>query len=165
MYINAVHIDQGALGHALADAAHRHPIRLGSSVTRRCKSAMHGLLQRLKRLRNRPRLHAPAIAAACTPRSIAIDNMKTTLLRARQMSLALLVIAVVDHGHLRADYAGATPNSSGLMRLGRDLMRRAGGGMTMGALEASEWVSSRNRRTRAFKLPSQPAMRWAPPAR
>jgi hypothetical protein len=39
------------------------------------------------------------------------------------MSLALLVIAVVDHGHLHADYSGAAPNSSGLLRLGRDLQR------------------------------------------
>src|SRR5258708_36325387 len=53
--------------------------------------------------------------------------MNNMILRARQMSLALLVIAVVDHGHLQADYSGATPGSSGLMRLGRDLMRRAGG--------------------------------------
>jgi hypothetical protein len=42
------------------------------------------------------------------------------------MSLALLVAAVIDHGHLQADYSGATPGASGLMRLGRDLMRRAG---------------------------------------
>ena len=55
--------------------------------------------------------------------------MNTMILRARQMSLALLVIAVVDHGHLQADYSGARPGSSGLMRLGRDLMRRAGGGI------------------------------------
>jgi hypothetical protein len=42
------------------------------------------------------------------------------------MSLALIVIAVVNHGHLQADLSGARPGSSGLMRLGRDLMRRAG---------------------------------------
>jgi hypothetical protein len=52
--------------------------------------------------------------------------MNTAVLRARQMSLALLVVAVIDHGHLQADYSGASPHSSGLMRLGRDLMRRAG---------------------------------------
>jgi hypothetical protein len=51
--------------------------------------------------------------------------MNTMMLRARQMSLALLVVAVVDHGHLQADYSGSTPTSSGLMRLGRDLMRRS----------------------------------------
>lgn len=53
--------------------------------------------------------------------------MNTKILRARQMSLALVVIAVVNHGHLEADYSGSRPGSSGLMRLGRDLMRRAGG--------------------------------------
>jgi hypothetical protein len=52
--------------------------------------------------------------------------MNTMILRARQMSLALLVVAVVDHGHLQTDYSGASPSTSGLMRLGRDLMRLAG---------------------------------------
>ncbi len=56
--------------------------------------------------------------------------MNAMIFRARQMSLALLVVAVVDHGHLQADYSGATPQTSGLMRLGRDLMRRAGGEQT-----------------------------------
>jgi hypothetical protein len=77
-----------------------------------------------------------------------VDAMNT-LLRARQMSLALLIIAVVDHGHLQADYSGATPSTSGLMRLGRDLMRRAGGESTI-EVAASDWASSRNRRTRAL---------------
>jgi hypothetical protein len=52
--------------------------------------------------------------------------MNTVMLRARQMSLALLIIAVVDHGHLLPNYSGEKPQSSGLLRLGRDLMRRAG---------------------------------------
>jgi hypothetical protein len=56
-----------------------------------------------------------------------VDTMNSMVRRARQMSLALLVMAVIDHGHLQPDYSGATPGSSGLMRLGRDLMRRAGG--------------------------------------
>jgi hypothetical protein len=43
------------------------------------------------------------------------------------MSLALLVAGVIDHGSLSIDCSGATPNSSGLVRLGRDLMRRSGG--------------------------------------
>jgi hypothetical protein len=77
-----------------------------------------------------------------------VDAMNT-MLRARQMSLALLVIAVVDHGHLQADYSGATPSTSGLMRLGRDLMRRAGGENTI-EVAATDWASSRNRRTRAL---------------
>jgi hypothetical protein len=53
--------------------------------------------------------------------------MNAMILRARQMSLALLVVAVADRGHLGADYSGTAPGSSGLMRLGRALMRRAGG--------------------------------------
>jgi hypothetical protein len=73
--------------------------------------------------------------------------MNSMMLRARQMSLALLVIAVVDHGHLQADYSGATPGSSGLMRLGRDLMRRAGGEITA-EIAAPDRAFSRNRRTR-----------------
>ena len=59
-----------------------------------------------------------------------VHPMNTMILRARQMSLALIVVAVVDHGHLQADYSGSTPSGSGLMRLGRDLMRRAGGEVT-----------------------------------
>ncbi len=55
-----------------------------------------------------------------------VCTMNTTILRARQMSLALLIVAVIDHGHIQVDYSGATPRSSGLVRLGRDLMRRAG---------------------------------------
>ena len=78
-----------------------------------------------------------------------VDAMNTMMLRARQMSLALLVIAVVDHGHLQADYSGATPSTSGLMRLGRDLMRRSGGESTI-EVAASDWASLRNRRTRAL---------------
>jgi hypothetical protein len=50
--------------------------------------------------------------------------MNASLFRARQISLALLVIAVVEHGHLNADYTGASPNTSGLLRLGRELLRR-----------------------------------------
>jgi hypothetical protein len=65
--------------------------------------------------------------------------MKILLYRARQLSLALLVVAVVDHGHLHKDYSGAAPSSSGLLRLGRDLLRRAGGGETSEATNASKW--------------------------
>jgi hypothetical protein len=77
-----------------------------------------------------------------------VGTMNTTILRARRMSLALTVIAVINHGHLVADYSGARPGSSGLMRLGRDLMRRAGGETTIEVAE-SERNSSRNRRNRA----------------
>ena len=61
-----------------------------------------------------------------TTRGFIVGTMNTAILRAREMSLALIVIAVVNHGHLQADLSGARPASSGLMRLGRDLMRRAG---------------------------------------
>jgi hypothetical protein len=73
-----------------------------------------------------------------------VRAMNTTILRARQMSLALLVIAVVDHGHLQTDYSGGAHHSSGLVRLGRDLIRRAGG-ETTAEIAASEWNSSRNK--------------------
>jgi hypothetical protein len=53
--------------------------------------------------------------------------MNITLLRARQWSLALLLVGLLNHEHLLADYAGTSPQSSGLLRLGRDLMRRTGG--------------------------------------
>jgi hypothetical protein len=52
-------------------------------------------------------------------------GMSAVVLRARQMSLALLVMAVVDHGSLTIECSGSRPNTSGLMRLGRDLMRRS----------------------------------------
>jgi len=55
--------------------------------------------------------------------------MNSLIYRARQISLALLVVAVVDHGHLQTDYSGSTPQSWGLLRLGRDIMRRAGCGL------------------------------------
>ena len=53
--------------------------------------------------------------------------MNITLLRPRQWSLALLLIGLLNSEHLLADYAGTAPQSSGLLRLGRDLMRRASG--------------------------------------
>jgi hypothetical protein len=77
-----------------------------------------------------------------------VGAMNTRILRARQMSLALLVVAVINHGRAQTDYSGAAPSSSGLTRLGRDLMRRAGG-ETTAEVAASDWAPSRNRRTRA----------------
>ena len=74
--------------------------------------------------------------------------MNTKILRARQMSLALIVIAVVNHGHLEVDYSGSRPGSSGLMRLGRDLMRRAGG-ETVAEVAALAGNAARQRRSRA----------------
>jgi hypothetical protein len=51
--------------------------------------------------------------------------MKHVLFTARQMSLALLIVAVVDHSAAPPDLSGASPNTSGLVRLGRDLLRSA----------------------------------------
>jgi hypothetical protein len=51
--------------------------------------------------------------------------VNTAIVSARKISLALLVVAVIDQGHLRADYSAAAPDSSGLARLGRDLKRHA----------------------------------------
>jgi hypothetical protein len=64
------------------------------------------------------------------------------------MSLALLVVAVIDHGHLQADYSGAAPHTSGLMRLGRDLMRRAGGESPIEEAASVENFSSNRRSSR-----------------
>jgi hypothetical protein len=75
--------------------------------------------------------------------------MSTLIVRAREMSLALLVVAVIEHGCVAGgDYSGAAPSSSGLIRLGRDLMRRAGG-EAAADVAASNWIHSRNRRVRA----------------
>jgi hypothetical protein len=74
-----------------------------------------------------------------TPCRAILAGMKISLYRARQLSLALLVVAVVDHGHMHNDYSGAAPNSSGLLRLGRDVLRRWGGGETGDAAGPSKW--------------------------
>jgi hypothetical protein len=49
--------------------------------------------------------------------------MKTSLLHARHISLALLIIAAVENGHSHTDYSGASPSLLGLTRLERDLVR------------------------------------------
>jgi hypothetical protein len=73
-----------------------------------------------------------------TPSRSIVRGMKISLYRASQLSLALLVVAVVDHGHLHADYSGASPHSFGLLRLGRDILRRTSGGDT--GVAASAYV-------------------------
>jgi hypothetical protein len=55
-----------------------------------------------------------------------VGAMNTLILRARHMSLGLVIAAVVVHGHLQAANSSAAPGSSGLTRLNRDLMRLAG---------------------------------------
>lgn len=77
-----------------------------------------------------------------------VGAMNTLILRARHVSLALLIAAVVVHGHLQAADSSAAPGSSGLTRLNRDLMRLAGSGNSW-EVAASERDSSRHRRGRA----------------
>jgi hypothetical protein len=50
--------------------------------------------------------------------------MRATSIRVRQLSLAWLIIAVMVHGHMQTDFTGTCPQSSGLMRLGRDFVRK-----------------------------------------
>jgi hypothetical protein len=56
---------------------------------------------------------------------IAIDDMNTTFLRTRQISQALLVTAVVEHHQSSSAANICNPNSSRLLRLGRDLIHDA----------------------------------------
>ncbi len=64
------------------------------------------------------------------------------------MSLALLVVGVIDHGCMNIDCSGAAPNSFWLVRLGRDLMRKLGGENT--AAPASGLTASRRLRARVL---------------
>ena len=50
--------------------------------------------------------------------------MQASMLLARQLSLALLIIVLAEHGHMRVDQSGAHFGSMGLTRLERDLSRR-----------------------------------------
>jgi hypothetical protein len=45
--------------------------------------------------------------------------------RARKITLGLVVLAAVGHANLAADLTGRTPNTSGMTRLGRDLLRKS----------------------------------------
>jgi hypothetical protein len=62
-----------------------------------------------------------------TPPGSTVCAMNTALLHARRMSLALLVAAVVENGNVSIDSSGASPNSAGLVRLVRDLIRKSVG--------------------------------------
>jgi hypothetical protein len=53
--------------------------------------------------------------------------MQVSMSRARYLSLALLIIAVVEYGHSHIDHSGARPGAFGLTRLQRDLARRGTG--------------------------------------
>ncbi len=63
--------------------------------------------------------------------------MNGTLNYARQMSLILLVVTTLNYGHGRMDYAGTAPSSLGLIRLGRDISRRASKGEILERPDAS----------------------------
>jgi hypothetical protein len=45
--------------------------------------------------------------------------------RFRQVVLGLVVLAAVAHANLAADLTGRAPNTSGMTRLGRDLLRKS----------------------------------------
>lgn len=47
-----------------------------------------------------------------------------TSIRVRQIILAWLIIGVMAHGHMQTDFTGTSPQSSGLVRLGRDFVRK-----------------------------------------
>jgi hypothetical protein len=50
--------------------------------------------------------------------------MNASLFHTRQISLALLVVAVVEHGHFNIPDVSPGSCSSALLRLGRDFIRR-----------------------------------------
>jgi hypothetical protein len=56
--------------------------------------------------------------------SLLLKRMQISMPRARQLSLALLIFAAVEYGHLHIDHSGARPGTLGLTRLQRDLARR-----------------------------------------
>jgi hypothetical protein len=51
--------------------------------------------------------------------------MSNSSRRFRQVILGLVVLAAVGHANLAADLTGRAPNTSGMTRLGRDLLRKA----------------------------------------
>jgi hypothetical protein len=50
--------------------------------------------------------------------------MNSAVIRCRKTSLSLIVVAVLNHGHLHPDYTGAMPSGSGLTRIIKDLRAR-----------------------------------------
>ena len=51
-------------------------------------------------------------------------KMQASMLLARQLSLALLIVVLAEHGHMVVDHSGVYSGSMGLTRLERDLSRR-----------------------------------------
>jgi hypothetical protein len=68
--------------------------------------------------------------------------MSISLRRARQISFALLCIAAINPGHLRASPLHSTAQPSGVLRLGRDLRRRTRNGETAELANQPERVSA-----------------------
>jgi hypothetical protein len=52
-------------------------------------------------------------------------TMSNSSRRFRQIVLGLLVLAAVAHANLTTDLTGRAPNTSGMTRLGRDLLRKS----------------------------------------
>jgi hypothetical protein len=63
--------------------------------------------------------------------------MNITTNRARQIGLMLLLTAVLNHEHLLTGHGAGAPQSAGLLRLGRDLVRRTDGDEAAGGELAS----------------------------
>jgi hypothetical protein len=60
--------------------------------------------------------------------SLATDSTRdcqAMLRRVQQLTLGMLVLVSVAHANLTTDLTGKSPNSSGITRLGRDLLRRS----------------------------------------
>ena len=51
-------------------------------------------------------------------------KMQASMLLARQLSLALLIVVLAEHGHMVVGHSGVYSGSMGLTRLERDLSRR-----------------------------------------
>jgi hypothetical protein len=51
--------------------------------------------------------------------------MSNSSRRFRQVVLGLVVLAAIAHANLAADLTGRAPNTSGMTRLGRDLLRKS----------------------------------------
>jgi len=54
-----------------------------------------------------------------------LASMSNWSRRARKITLGLAVLAAVGHANLATDLTGRTPNTSGMARLGRDLLRKS----------------------------------------
>jgi len=58
---------------------------------------------------------------------IIVGTLRHTSRRLRQFTLGLLLLVAVGHANLACDLTGRAPNTSGMARLGRDLLRKSFG--------------------------------------